>query len=67
MLSVCAEGWVGVCVYMNLMATGSSQAACLLVMLVITQHYRVLRLSKLLTEQAIHVQLTQEMLGIHYE
>lgn len=67
LLSMCMEGWVGVCVFMTLMATGSSQVACLLVMLVISQHSRVLRLSKLLTEHAIHVQLTQDMLGIHYK
>lgn len=42
----------GCFVFMNLMATGSSQAARLLAMLVITQHSRVLALSKLLTEQA---------------
>ncbi len=67
LLAMCMEGWLGVCVFMNLMATDSSQTACLLVMLVITQHSRVLRLSKLLTEYAIHLQLTQDMLGIYYE
>ncbi len=50
LLAMCMEGWLGVCVFMNLMATDSSQIACLLVMLVITQYSRVLRLSKLLTE-----------------
>lgn len=67
LLSMCMKGCLGVCVFISLMATGSSQAACLLVMLVITQHSRVLKLSKLLTEHAIHVQLTQDMLGIHYK